>query len=91
MTVTAKSTWQAVAPLFDVRSAHAMAGLLQAEGIPTRVTPASPGVGGAPKWEVQVPSEQLEVALILLEKSRLTDAELNYLATGLLDGDDGAK
>jgi hypothetical protein len=42
-------------------------------------------------WQVQVASEQLDVAIVLFERSRLTDAELNYLATGLFDGDDRAK
>ena len=90
MTVTAKSDWPAIAQLFDARSAHAIALLLQAEGVPATVTPAGGGPIGAPMWQVQVPSEQLDLALILFEKSRLSDAELNYLATGLLAGDGGA-
>ena len=60
-----------------------MAVLLQAEGIPVKISPALPGLAGAPMWQVQVASEQLEVALVLFEKSRFTDAELNYLATGI--------
>jgi hypothetical protein len=89
MTVTAKSDWPAIARLFDARTARAMALLLQAEGISVRVSPALPGLaGGVPMWQIQVASEQLEVALVLFEKSRFTDAELNYLATGLLGGED---
>ena len=65
-----------------------MAALLQAEGIPAKVSPAFPGLSGAPMWQVQVAAEQLEVALILYERSRFTDAEMNYLATGLLGGED---
>jgi hypothetical protein len=65
-----------------------MAVLLQAEGIPVKVSPALPGLSGAPMWQVQVASEQLEVALVLFEKSRFTDAELNYLATGLPGAED---
>ena len=91
MTVTATSNWPAIAHLFDARSAHSMAVLLQAEGIPSKITPASPGLGALPLWQIQVAAEQLDVALLLFEKSRLTDAELNYLATGLLDGEGDAK
>ena len=60
-----------------------MAVLLQAEGIPVKISPAFPGFSAAPMWQVQVASEQLEAALVLFEKSRFTDAELNYLATGI--------
>jgi hypothetical protein len=89
MTVTAKSDWPAIARLFDARTARAMAVLLQAEGIPVKVSPALPGLsGGVPMWQIQVAAEQLEVALVLFEKSRLTDAELNYLSTGLLGDED---
>ncbi len=88
MTDTALSNWPAIARLFDARTARAMAVLLQAEGIQVKVSPAFPGLSGAPMLQVQVASEQLEVALVLFEKSRLTDAELNYLATGLLGGED---
>jgi hypothetical protein len=88
MSVT-EFNWPAIAQLFDARSAHAMVVLFQAEGIPAKVSPAACGSGGAPMWQVQVPSEQLDVALVLLQESRLTDSELNYLATGLLDGEGG--
>jgi hypothetical protein len=88
MTVTAESNWPAIARLFDARTARAMALLLQAEGIPVKVTPAVSGLLGAPMWQVQVASDQLDVALVLIENSRFTDAELNYLATGLLGGED---
>ena len=81
--------WPAIARLFDARSALAMVVLFQAERIPAKVSPAACGSGGVPMWQVQVPSEQLDLALVLVEKSRLTDAELNYLATGLLDGEGG--
>lgn len=84
MTVTPKSDWPAIARLFDARTAHAMAVLLQAEGIPVKVSPAVPGLSAALMWQVQVASDQLDAALVLFEKSRFTDAELNYLATGLL-------
>jgi hypothetical protein len=88
MTVMAESNWPAIARLFDARTARAMAVLLQAEGILVKVSPAVPGLSGAPMWQVQVETEQLEVALALLENSRFTDAELNYLATGLPGGED---
>jgi hypothetical protein len=89
MSVT-EFNWPAIAQLFDARSAHAMAVLFQAEGIPAKVSPAACGSGGVPMWYVRVPSEQLNLALVLLERSRLIDAELNYLATGWIDGEGGA-
>jgi hypothetical protein len=91
MTVTVTSNWPAIAQLFDARSAHSMAALLQAEGIPSAVSPALPGQGGVPMWQVQVAAEQLDLASLLFEKSRLTDAELDYLATGLLVGEGDGK
>jgi hypothetical protein len=88
MTVAPQSDWAAIARLFDARTARAMALLLQAEGIPVKVSPAVPGPSGASMWQVQVAADQLETALVLFEKSRFTDAELNYLATGLLGAED---
>jgi hypothetical protein len=88
MSVTPGSNWPAIARLFDARTARAMALLLQAEGIPVKVSSALPGLAGAPMWQVQVAPDQLEAALVLFEKSRFTDAELNYLATGLLGAED---
>jgi hypothetical protein len=90
MTVTAKSTWPAIARLFDARSAHAMSVLLRAAGISAAITPAAPGAVATPMWQVQVSPEQLDIAMVLFEESRLTDAELNYLASGLTDGEGGA-
>jgi hypothetical protein len=64
-----------------------MASLLLAEGLQSAVSPASPGWGGTLMWQVQLAAEQLDLALLLFEKSRLTDGEPDYLATGLLVGD----
>jgi hypothetical protein len=41
---------------------------------------------GEPSWEISVPVEWFDAARCLLDKSRFTDAELAFLATGVLDG-----
>ena len=91
MDVTSQSAWQSVASLFDEKVAHSLAALLEAEAVPARVTADSKLVGDALVWEVRVPFAMLERAHALLDQSRLTDSELQYLATGVLSGDDRSK
>ena len=85
MDVTSKSTWKSVASLLDMRVAHSMAALLEAEAIPAQVVSGAQLIG-EPLWEISVPVESFDAARCLLEKSQFTDAELAFLATGVLDG-----
>jgi hypothetical protein len=85
MDVTSKSTWKSVASLLDMRVAHSMAALLEAEAIPAQVVSGTQLIG-EPLWEISVPVESFDAARCLLEKSQFTDAELAFLATGVLDG-----
>jgi hypothetical protein len=84
MDVTSKSTWKSVASLLDMRVAHSMAALLEAEAIPAQVVSGTKLIG-EPLWEIRVPVECFDAARCLLDKSQFTDAELAFLATGLLD------
>jgi hypothetical protein len=87
MDVTSESIWKSVASLLDMRVAHTMAALLEAEAIPAQVMSGTMLIGEA-LWEVSVPANRLEAARCLLAKSQLTDSELAFLATGVLDGTD---
>jgi hypothetical protein len=90
MDVTSKSTWKSVASLLDMRVAHLMAALLEAEAIPAQVISGTKLID-EPLWEISVPLEWFEAARCLLDKSQFTDAELAFLATGVLAGIDDSK
>jgi hypothetical protein len=88
MSATSKLTWHSVALLYDEKAAHNLAALLEAEAVPTEVTLDSKVIGYALGWQVCVPEAMLARAHQLLAASQFTDAELDYLATGVLAGDD---
>jgi hypothetical protein len=88
MDATSKFVWQPVALLYDETAAHKLAALLEAEAVPTQVAPDSKLIGYTLGWEVCVAAAMLQQAHELLAPSRFTDAELEYLATGVLAGDD---
>ena len=79
-----------VASVYDISTAHSLAALLNAELVPAKAVAGSQVIGEARVWEVKVPSAMSERARLLLAPSLLSDAELNYLATGALTGDDAA-
>jgi hypothetical protein len=83
--------WESVVSLTDVNVAHTLAALLAAEAVPTQVTSDSKLIGEALVWEIRVPVGMLERAHDLLSHSRFTDAELTYLATGVLSGDNDSR
>jgi hypothetical protein len=87
MNATSESTWQRVALLYDEKAAHNLAALLEAEAVPTQVNSDSKLIGYALGWEICVPAAMVQRAHQLLAPSRFTDAELEYLATGVLAGD----
>jgi hypothetical protein len=91
MDATSRSAWTSVATFYDVGPAHTLAALLNDEQVPTRVTSDSKLIGDALIWEVSVPPELLERARTLLAQSNFADAEIEYLATGVLRSDGIAK
>jgi hypothetical protein len=91
MSVTSTSSWASVASLYDEKVARTLASLLEAELVPAHVSSDSKLVADAPVWEVHVSVENLERALDLLAKSRPSDTELEYLATGNLSGGGGTE
>ena len=90
MNLTSQSNQIVVASLYDISAAQSLAALLNAELVPAEVIAGSQVIGGARVWDVTVPSTMLERARLLLAPSLLSDAELNYLATGALTGNDVA-
>jgi hypothetical protein len=87
MSVTSRSGWTSIVSLYDAGAAHTLAALLNDEGVSTQVTSESRLIGETLIWEVSVQDDTLERAHNLLEQSRFADAELEYLATGVLPGD----
>ncbi len=81
--------WSVVASFGDQISAQALSGLLKSESLPCLMisNAAVPGLGT--EFSVLVPTPQLRKAQIIREQNRVSDEELNYLATGELPG--GAK
>jgi hypothetical protein len=88
MDLTSQSSWVVVASVYDVSTAHSIAALLNAEVVPTEVVAGPRVIGEARIWEVRVPSVVSERARLLLAPSLLSEAELNFLATGTFPGND---
>jgi hypothetical protein len=84
--MTKESNWESVISVIDAQVAHSVAELLEAEMISVRVIPESRATDAAPSWTVLVLVEEMKLARNLLAQSKLTDAELAFLATGELDG-----
>jgi hypothetical protein len=88
MGITSQSGWTVVASVYDASTARSLAALLNPELVPAEVVAGSQVIGGARAWEVRVPSATSERARLLLAPSVLSEAELTYLATGALPGND---
>jgi hypothetical protein len=88
MPSTSKLTWKVVATFSDVVSAHAMMVLFRAEGVPAEIVSDTPLLGEARRCQIHVPSDLEHRARWLMSQAQFTDAELTFLATGELDGDD---
>jgi hypothetical protein len=80
-----------VATFPDVPSAHVLVVLLRAEGVPAEIVSDTSLLGEARRCEIRVPSELARRARWLMAQAQITDAELTFLATGELDGDDSAE
>ena len=91
MAPTSNLVWDIVATFPDVPSAHAMAALFRAEGVPAEVVSDTSLLGEARRCEIRVPSELAHRARWLMSQAQFTDAELTFLATGELDGGDNAE
>ncbi len=88
MVLASRSVPVVVAAVYDLGTAQRLAALLNAEFVPAEIAPGSHVIGEVRVWEVRVPSASSERARLLLAPSILSEAELNYLATGVLAGND---
>ena len=78
--------WIGVADYTNRASAEALVGLLTAEHVPCFVASNEilPGLGS--DFSVRVPPDLVHRARWVLAQSQVSEAELNYLATGELPG-----
>ncbi len=81
-TLSAGNTeWVVFVSYADSPSAEAIASLLRAESVPARVERGSPIPGLEQGARVMVPKQLLHRANFVREQNRVTDDELDYLAT----------
>jgi hypothetical protein len=83
--------WQVVATFSDVASGHVIVTLFNREGLPANLILGNPLLGDANGCEIRVPREVAHRARWILSQAEFTDAELTFLATGELDGEDNAE
>ena len=78
--------WSVLATFGDRISAEALLGLMESEKVPGRIASNEvvPGLGS--EFAVLVPTEQLKKAEWVRSQARVSEQELNYLATGELPG-----
>jgi len=76
--------WQPFQTFSDRGSAEALAVVLDSEGVPARVASSGLVAGIESRYCVLVPVSLAHRATWVLADSDLTDAELDYLATGKL-------
>jgi len=73
--------WQSIEWFDDEGSAQALAGRLRIDGVPVAVKSDGP-VPGVGAFHVLVPEDLAHRARSLLAQAAVTDAELDWLATG---------
>jgi hypothetical protein len=78
--------WQRFVGLPDVPSAVAAAAYLEQNGVPSLVASGSPNVDLSNSAFVLVPGHLAHRARWVWAQADLTEAELQFLATGKLDG-----
>ena len=76
-----------VAAFADEASAEVLAGMLRSEDVPVEVRPISPLPGIVDEVQVYVPASLAHRARRFINSSEVTDAELNFAATGELGGE----
>jgi hypothetical protein len=79
-----RDEWQPFQTFSDRGSAEALAAVLDSEGVPARVESSKLVAGIESRYCVLVPASLAHRANWVLADSDLTDAELDYLATGKL-------
>jgi hypothetical protein len=78
-------TWERFMSLPDSASAVAIAGYFERNGLPSRVEAGSPGVDLSPAAHILVQGHLFHRARWLLaQQADMTEAELEFLATGRL-------
>jgi hypothetical protein len=82
--------WSVIASFGDQISAQALSGLLKSEAMPCLMVSNAPVPGLGTEFSVLVPTEQLRRAQFIRDQNRVSDEELNYLATGEHPADDGS-
>ena len=90
MPSTSSVTWDVVAAFSDVPSAQLLAGLFRAEGVPVELISDTSLLGEVRHCQVRVPSALAHRARWLMSQAEVTDAELEFLATGKLGDTDNA-
>lgn len=79
-----RDEWQPFRTFSDRGSAEALAVVLDSEGVPARVASSGLVAGIESRYCVLVPASLAHRAAWVLADSDLSDAELDYLATGKL-------
>ena len=82
------SCTEPVAEVGDLGSAQVILGLLESESVVARVEPVGLVAGFPKAYRVLVDRRHEHRARWVLQPSEFTDAELDFLATGTLGGDD---
>jgi hypothetical protein len=90
MASTSNMAWDVVATFPDVVSAHPLAALFRAEGVPAEVVSDTSLLGEARRCAIRVPPELAHRARWLMSQAQFTDGELEFLATGKLGSADSA-
>jgi hypothetical protein len=78
---TSNVGWDIVATFSDVASAHVLATLFRAGGVPSEVVCDTSLLGEARRCEIRVSPELAHRARWLMSQAQFTDAELEFLAT----------
>ena len=77
-----------VATFDEEVSAEVLAGMLRSEGVPAEVRSISPLPGIVDEVRLYVPTSLAHRARWLMNSSTISDAELDFVATGQLNTDD---
>ena len=81
--------WQEFATYNDVASAESVAGILRSEAVPVQIIRVEPIPGLVDSVRLLVPTGLAHKATWVLSQAKLSDAELDFLATGKLGGTEG--
>lgn len=83
-----EAPWRVLATAPNVPSAHAIATLLESHGVACQIKADTVIPGEARSCAILVDASVMHRAQWVLSEARLTDAELEFLATGMLCCDD---